>query len=127
MKIILILNIFIATLFANSYYYEFGEKVELKKLNEKRSVNNSDVNYYIKPNGKKIGITNDILVKCIDENNCLNVLNEYEFKNLSKLSKTLFRISLTNNDNIFEICEKLSSNPEIKFAVPNVIKEIKKR
>lgn len=129
MRFILIPLYLVSFLLANEYYYSFGKKINLTKSYELRATNNSNTVYYVKENGSKVGVSNEIIVKCKEDINCKQLLSSQNFANISKLTSSLFLIKLNEIDknNIFEISRDLSVNTDIKFAHPNFIKNKKRR
>jgi hypothetical protein len=115
------------SLLATDYYYEYGKKVEVTKLNQIRTINNQDIKYYMTSNGHKVGVNDEIIVQCQDNINCQNELEKYSFLKISKLSKKLFLVKASSGDNIFKISQELYSNDAIKLAHPNFIKNRKRR
>lgn len=115
------------SLSATDYYYEYGKKVEVKKLNQTRTINNQDIKYFMTSNGHKVGVDDEIIVQCQDSINCQNELEKYDFREISKLSKELFLVKINNNEDIFKISQKLYNSDAVKLAHPNFIKNRKRR
>jgi hypothetical protein len=126
-KILFTTLVLFTNLFAQNSYYEFGKKVTLTPLLEKKSTN-TNLKYYINEKKETIGIvSNELIVKC-DENTLKNlILNKYNIKETEKLGKDLYLLRLFNSQNIFELANILYENKTVEFAIPNTIKNIKKR
>ena len=126
---LLVLTIF-TSLFSyaqSSYYYEYGQRVNLTKVSTKRSIDSS-IEYYKKANGKEVGIkTKEILLKCVEGVNCRETLQGYHFVNIESLSQRIFLVTLTNEQNIFSLAQELHNNQAIEFAHPNFVKERQRR
>ena len=125
MKIFLLSIVALLSLHSAEYYYEYDKKVTMVKLHEQRS--NTDVTYYEDMYGNKIGVKNEIILKCKDENRCMKLLKTYDLSNITKLSDTLFLLKLPRDTNIFELSRRLYKEDSIVFAHPNFIKERKRR
>jgi len=115
------------SLSATNYYYEYGKKVELQPLNTTRSINNQDIRYYMRPNGHKVGVNDEIIVQCKDNINCQTQLEKYNFVKISKLSEKLFLVKIDKSQDIFAISQELYNSNSIKLAHPNFTKTIKRR
>lgn len=123
MKKALLFFSFASFLMANDFYYEYGQKVELEKISKTRSADG--MSYYQTPNGKTVGVLDTIIAKC--EKNCTDTLNKYSFKNISKLSDTLYLLQVSNQDEVFTISQQLHNEENIEFAHPNFSKEKTRR
>jgi len=126
MKLIALL-LLASLLYANDFYYEYGQKVELTPATQKRSTNSS-IEYYQKSNGNTVGIKKDeILVKCYQGVDCSKVLAKYGFASISSLSTTIYLVKLTSSQEIFNYSQTLYHDSDIAFAHPNFVKERKRR
>ena len=114
------------SLYSSDYYFEYGKKVELTKVKDYRSEGVGGVDYYTTVHGNRVGITNELIVKC-EQSNCTDTLKKYNLTNITSLSDSLFLVKLVNNENIFELSRKLYLDENIKFANPNFTKTRKKR
>jgi len=118
-----LLSIFLySTLFSDVYYYEYGKKVKLTKLKEQRDVTDGTF-YYKNSAGQKVGVRDEILVKCNSRTECEKTFIKYSFKNTESLSSNIFLIKLKKSDDIFEISQKLYLEKTITIAHPNFIKK----
>ncbi|MCH9814602.1 MAG: hypothetical protein K0U47_11755 [Epsilonproteobacteria bacterium] len=118
---------FVLTACASDFYYDRGEKVEVTKTSQTRAVNDQNVSYYITEKGHKVGVTNDVIVKCESAKSCVETLHKKGFKQVSQLSSTLFLVRLERGEDVFKVAQKLHEDSEIKFAQPNFLKEKIKR
>lgn len=107
---------------ANDYYYDHGEKIEVSKLKETRVSKENNISYYMTSKGHKVGVSNEIIVQCEKNVDCLNVLKKYNLTHISKLSDTLFLIKLVKGEDVFKLSQKLYHDNDIKLAHPNFIK-----
>jgi len=136
-KMVLILIGFSLYASASEYYYERGKKIELTELSQKKANSNNHVKYYLTKTGNKIGVTNELIVQCKADIDCIEVLKEYAFeqvselskislvKEVSKLSETLFLVKIKKDENIFKVSKTLYNNKAIILAHPNFIKSIR--
>ena len=128
MKIILLILIGIVSMsYANESYYKNGELVELQNIYSSKNVNNSSITYYKTLSGKKIGVTNQLLLQCKESVDCIKLLDTFNLSNYSKLSDTIFIVTITNSNNIFSVSKALFESKKVVFAHPNFIKKKKKR
>jgi len=126
MKLIALL-LLASLLYANDFYYEYGQKVEVSQSTNKRSKNNS-VEYYQKQDGNLVGIKKDeILTQCNAGVDCSKVLAKYNFASISHLSTTIFLVKLTPTQDVFNYSQILHNDSDIAFAHPNFVKERKRR
>jgi len=127
MKYLLTIILLGSSLFAESFYYEYGKKVYLIPSKESRNVSQDNVKHFETTDGKKVSFKNQILVKCIDVSKCESTLSNHGLTNFEKLTSTMYLINLNDNDDIFSLSQDLYNDSNIKFATPNIIKNIKYR
>ena len=111
---------------AGDFYYENGKKIEVVKIQKKRS-SNSTIEYYKSEKGHVVGVENDLLVECEEKVNCREVLTAYETISVSNLTDTIYLIRISKDKNIFKFAENLYNNKKIKIAHPNFRKEKRRR
>jgi len=109
------------------YYFAYGEKVYLNKLKEQRAMGNELIKYYENQEGQKMGVKKEILVKCKISSFCEETFKKYDFKNIKKLTSSIFLITSKSNDNIFELSQRLYFEEEIISSHPNFIKKYQVR
>lgn len=115
---------------ATNFYYENGEKIEVTQLPESRNFEGNSSNtitYYKTSKGHKVGVVNEILLKCHTGIVCEDVLKKYETNAIQKLSDTIFLIEVDKDKNIFKVSQTLYEDKDIEFAHPNFIKSKKRR
>ncbi len=140
MKIILLIFLGIFSIssisHANESYYKNGKLVELKNIYSfigvndspiKHSKSKSSIKYYKTITGKKVGVTNQLLVKCKELVNCPMLLDTFNLLNYSKLSDTIFIVTIKKGGNVFSVSRTLFESTEVEFAHPNFVKERRKR
>ena len=110
---------------AQEFYYEFGKKVLLTPRVNIRDVNG--VRYYTKADGRKIGVKDEIILKCKDNILCKDSLKKYEFKSIQNLSSSLILVKVQDAKDTLKIAQELYNQDNIEFATPNLIKEIRAR
>lgn len=108
---------------AESSYYERGELVELKKMYTQRGSDKGAIEYFRTDKGKKIGITDEILVECEAGVDCIALLNQFGLNDISKITDTIFVAKTKKFDDIFTISRGLFESKKVKFAHPNFVKE----
>ena len=113
--------------YANESYYKNGKLVELQNTHSKRSFSDSSINYYKTVSGKKVGVTNQLLVQCKASVNCTELLYSFSLVNHAKLSDKIFVIKIENGDNIFSVSRALFESKKVEFSHPDFIKERRKR
>ena len=126
LALLILLGVFFIS-YANESYYKNGKLIELQNTYSSRSYKNSSINYYKTVTGKKVGVTNQLLVQCKASVHCPNLLNTFNLLNYSKLSDKIFVVKITNGDNVFSVSRALYESQKVEFAHPNFIKERKKR
>lgn len=110
---------------ANDVYYENGQTVTVTKIQDSRTKDN--ITYYKNSFGKKIGVTNEIIFQCKESIDCLSLVEKYKLANLSKLSDSLYIVTIEEGANIFTIAQHLHEEKGVEFANPNFIKERRRR
>jgi len=125
MKKIGLLIIVTLSLQAGDFYYEYGKKVMITKSYESRD--NSGIKYYENSMGKKIGVKDEIIIKCVDGKSCQESLKRYNIAGVSKLTSTMFLVKVPKDENIFTLSQKLYKEDSIEFAHPNFVKTRKRR
>ncbi len=123
MKSLLSILFLCVALCSESYYYEYGKKVELTKLKEQRVVNDQVIKYYKNSAGQKIGIKDEIIVKCKSNQECKDIFEKYNLTKVENLTQTIALIKLINGENVFVLSQKLYLEDGIITAHPNFIKK----
>ena len=127
MRTLLVLVSMCLVLNASEYYYERGELVELKEISSTRESNNNNIRFYKKYSGQKVGITDQIILKCKENVDCMNLLSQFQQTNVSKITDTIYVVKVTNYDEIFSLSRDIYNSGEVEFAHPNFIRERKLR
>ena len=126
-KTIVIFFSLFTVLLAEPYYYENGQKVEVFPSTQKKSANKNLLHFSTKE-GKAVSFKkNEILVQCKENLNCVDLLNGYKFESTTKLTKSIYLVTLTEQQDIFEYFELLKSNDGVLFANPNFSKQVTRR
>jgi hypothetical protein len=111
---------------AGEFYYSNGNKVELSKVEVSQTIGsrmlNSRTKYYKTATGKSIGVRDDILVECVANKDCKEVLSKYEITEISQLTDSIYIIKISSDKNVFEFAQKLYGDNNIKIAHPNLRK-----
>ena len=127
MKILLIFLGLYSILYANESYYENGKLVEVQNTHISRSSNHSSINYYKTAAGKKIGVTDQLLIQCKKSIDCPKLLATFNLSNYSRLSDKIFVVKVENGDNIFSVSRAIFETNKVEFAHPDFTKERRKR
>lgn len=125
MKKLLILLFLSNLLFAEKFYYEFGEKVYVEEIRKTKGLSNSnnDIQEYKTNDGKIVKFKNEIIVQCKKDKNCENDFLILNIKNFYKISNYFYHIKLDLNQDIFEFSQKIQELDSVKIAHPNFIKQ----
>lgn len=127
MKKICLLIAFMVSTYANDFYYEYGEKVYVTKVPKQRNLINNSIDYYSTSKGQKVGVTNELIVKCKVNIDCKELLGKYNLTSITNVAGAIFSVKIKPGDNVFNISEELYLDKNIKFAHPNFIKKIIRR
>ncbi len=127
MKILLLIILFCGTLLSDTYYYEYGKKVQLTKLKETRELNDNNITYYQNSAGQKVGVKKEIIAKCKSLSACEAIFMKYNLTQTENLTSKIILIKLKSDADPFEVSQKLSLEDDIEFAHPNFIKRRKQR
>lgn len=125
MKKISLLMIIALSLHAGDFYYEYGKKVMISKSYENRDHNG--IKYYENSMGQKIGVKDEIIIKCKENIPCQNGLKKYNITSVGRLSDTMYLVKVPKGKNIFTLSQKLYNDKSIEFAHPNFIKKRTRR
>ena len=128
MKLVLLIFLGLFSMsYANESYYKNGKLVELQNTHVTRSSNYSPINYYQTATGKKVGVTDQLLVQCKETVHCPKLLETFNLSNYSKLSDKIYVVKIENGDSIFSVSRALFESKKVVFAHPNFIKKKRKR
>ncbi|SFV50616.1 hypothetical protein MNB_SV-6-1816 [hydrothermal vent metagenome] len=125
MRKISLLMVLALSLQAGDFYYEYGKKVMITKSYESRD--SSGIKYYENSLGKKIGVKDEIIIKCVEGKSCQDALKRYNIISVSRLSPTMLLVKVPKDENIFTLSQKLYEDSSIEFAHPNFIKKRTRR
>ena len=125
--IVLYITLIVSFAFSDTSYYHKGKLTTLTPITEVRSLGENGIKYYRTNFGNKVGVTDEILVKCYQSSDCFNTLDKYNFRSISKVTQTIYLVKIDNENDIFKISQELFLDDNIKFAHPNFIKEQQKR
>ena len=126
---LLLLLLSVATLFSSSTYYEYGKKVELtphtqnKSLQLNKQDRNISLRYYKNKNDRVIGVDNTIIAKCLQQKDCISVINKYTNLRYKTISKDTYLISVDNQEEVFTMSVKLYEEGCFKYAHPNFYRQ----
>lgn len=114
-------------LLADASYYENGKLVELNKAKTLRSASANALDVYETEHGKRVGITDEILVKCKEDVDCKSLLEQFGLYDATSLTKQIMIVKVQDYDQIFDLSRRLFESGKVDFAHPNFTKERKLR
>ncbi len=126
---ILLAVLSVSTLFSSSIYYQYGKKVELtphtqnKALQLNKQDRNISLKYYKNKNDRVVGVDNTIIVKCLQQKDCISVINKYTNLSFKTISKDTYLISVDNQEEVFDMSVKLYEEGCFKYAHPNFYRQ----
>lgn len=103
------------------FYYDGTKKVSLKLL-QTLVRSNASVYYYEDERGKKVGVSNKILVQFKHSDNIENYLAEFEATIEKDLGGNLFVFLLSNAALTIEVANTLHLKEDVLFAHPDFIR-----
>jgi hypothetical protein len=130
MKYLLLSLLLSNLLFAEKFYYEFGEKVEIdNNIVTKKSftTSNDPINQYTTKKGDLIKFKNEVLVQCNKNTYCEDDFEDLNLSNYKKIASSFFLIKIESKEDIFLIMQNLNDRSDIKSAHPNYIRSRMKR
>ena len=84
--------------------------------------------FIVSLSAEELNFNNQILLKCNQNILCKEyIIKKYLFNNISKLTNTIYVVTLKNKNNIQNIANELQNDNNIIYAHPNYIKVIKRR
>jgi len=105
------------------YYYEFGKKVKLTPITNYRDLECCDgVLTYKTEDGRVVKFKNEIIVKLKDGVDPKKLFEEFNITNFSKLANKTFIIKVPCEENLLSLAKKLYESNQVKYAIPNKIK-----
>ena len=135
---LVILLILVATGSAQEYY-QAGKKVQLTPLvssqrssqitaaQAPQSPAKDKVTWYTNPQGKRVGVMQEILVTWNEGAPREEILAGYPIVKQKDLTDKITLISLTSGADVFLIAQQLYERAEVKSAHPNMIQERERR
>lgn len=127
MKIFSIIGLFVSVLLSESYFYEYNKRVNLVDLNQSEIINDKVIKYYQTSNGKRIGINDKIILKCINASTCNATLSKYSLKEINFINSTLLVATIFEGDDVFQISRILYEDDNIEFSKPNILQKVQRR
>lgn len=127
---ILLLFIFTASILnAQSYYYNNHKKITLTPLqnsqsSENRSVSNPNGILYFQSDSKVLGVSDEIILKCLDID---KILSSYDVTLVKQISKEIYLVKVKQSSLTLEMANKLYEDQDVVYAHPNFIQTIEKR
>jgi len=85
--------------------------------------NDTGLEYFTTKHGQKIGITDEILIKCKDGIDCTELLSRFNLEGVSKITDTIFLVKISDTNDMFSLSRELFETGDVEFAHPNFVKE----
>ena len=127
MKFILLILVTFSTLFASDFYYEFGEKVEMKPSLKTQNTSENSILEYETTDGKAVKFKNEIMVVCKKNAYCEDDFSDLSISNYEKIASGYFLVQVESSQNIFILAQQLHLKDDIKIAHPNYVQNRVKR
>ena len=131
MKIILMIIIVCINIFAQNFYYENNNKVELTAIpsartNIKIKSTSNDIRWYKNDKGQIVGVTNYILVGWKDSSGVMGLLDSLNINVVEKITNDIWKLKVDGGD-VFYLSQVLYQSPKTSFAHPNMVREMRTR
>ncbi len=124
MTLRLFIFIFVSALpLLGDFYINAGKKQNLYPIKENRSFKMSKIRYYIDANGKKLGVSKDIII-CFDENKTIDedsFAKKFDISFVKRLSENMFLYKTKNSSKTLQIANNISQEAGVKFAQPDFL------
>jgi len=125
MKKSLFIPFILSSLFADSYIYQNGQRVELVELKDKRS---ATIRYFKNSQTKReVGVSQNLLISFKDGVDEKAILNQYNLVKIEDLNSFTTLAKANSIDEAIEICNALVEADLVNFAHPDFLKKIEKR
>ncbi len=109
---------------SSNYYIHEGKKEPLTPVKER---SNSDLDMYVTKNGKKVGVSDTLLVKFLNTNNLSYYIQKYNIVQSRQILPNLYEFKVQDKSLTIQTANDLSSQSDIKYAHPNFVKKRVKR
>lgn len=124
---LLFLSIFNIILYANKYYYDGNQKVYLTSIDKSIRDLQENSSQFKTQNGTYLSIDNTFIVKIKEDVNIQNLIDEYNLLYIKQLYTNTYLLQINNNEDIFDISNKLHLDNRTIFSHPNFKHNIHKR
>ena len=125
-RIYLIFFIFVTPLLAD-YYLSGGKKVTLIPLKNQRDLRNDNLLYFQDLNGKRYGVSDQIIVCSTDQRQLRHITQKYRLRQIRKLSDTLYLYKTPGAAKSLLLCQQIAQEKNIAFAHPDFILKKERR
>jgi len=123
-----------ALLYADEFYYEYGKKVYLEKAPTQIQRGHTHLEdatyatrYYVTKNGQKVGVNNEIIIKCKVSSCTDTIKNKYNVKSIEKIADKYYVVVLNNIDKVFSMSRDFYQESDIEISHPNFEIRIEQR
>ncbi|MCF6206686.1 MAG: hypothetical protein L3J47_07340 [Sulfurovum sp.] len=121
----------VVTIAGAESYYRNGEIIELQKIQEPRVLSadhtQKEIMFFRTQHGTKVGVTNEILVGCKNDVNCIELFERFNVSEFTKLTPEIYVVKVDDNRSVFTLSRQLYESGSVLFAHPNFIKKRVKR
>ena len=110
------------------YYFEYGKKVELTPVKDIRSLECCDgIKTYKTRDGSVVKFKNEIVVKLKQDIDADTFFKKYAVTDIKKISKDTYIVIPDVGEDLLKLSQKMYIDTDTLYAIPNKIKQYKKR
>jgi len=110
----------------DNYYYKNNHKVTLTPANTILRAH-TNLKYYKNNQGKIVGVGNKLIVKLQDEKYLEEILNEFQLKLVTTLSRNLYLLITSEQTLTIDISNRLTEKVYVEYAHPDFVKKMMSR
>ena len=78
-------------------------------------------------NGRKVGLTNRLIVRLKDGSSIEELAQKYGLKNIRKIANGIYVAEVDDIDRMLEVVQQLKKDPAVKYAHPDYVRERMRR
>jgi hypothetical protein len=126
MKLFLTLFI-LQSLNAQTIYYNNKKLISVDVNHSSSILNMQPMKYFKNEFNQIIAVSNTILVQCHTNQACQDDIVLLEIKEISLISKSIYRVTINNSQDIFDMTKRINTLASVKYAHPNFQKKFQRR
>lgn len=111
------------TLNAETFFYEYGEKIHLTESKTRRSTDKEGLTYYTTSTGHRMASTGEIILKVQSFEQLNHFLTNYPITSYQKLDSKTYLLEPQVGTDLFALANQLHVDPMSAYAQPNFIRE----